>query len=304
MNLFGADGVQRPMVSRRVFLGGGLAGLGGLMAGGLALVEEGVLPGKVRLDKTLGRCGDVPPAPAVAGVVRPGTLRSRHRGRDVGVVVVLPAGVNSLKGLPVVVALHGNGGTAEAAVSGLALDRYLTDAARKVRPFALVAVDGGASSYWHTRSSGDDPIAMIVEELLPWLRRQGARTGRFGAIGWSMGGYGALVLAQTVGAPRVSGVVASSPALFSSYKDAQSTNGLAFDDAADFARQDVFRRLDRLRGVPVRVDCGNSDPFAPMVEQLRGRLRPAGGMSKGCHDGAFWRARLPDQLDFLGRHLA
>jgi enterochelin esterase-like enzyme len=296
------------MVSRRTFLFGG-AGLGATAAiagAGAVLVEEGVLPGKVSFDRAIGRCGTLPDAPGPSGVVRPQTFRSRRRGTDVTAAVVLPAGVTSLRGLRVAVALHGNGGTGAATARGLKLDRYLTDAVRtrNVPPFALVAVDGGANSYWHPRAGGDDPIAMILDELLPLLGRQGARVDRFGVIGWSMGGYGALVLAEAVGAPRMAAAVASSPALFQSYDDARHTNHLAFDGAADFARNDVFAGLGRLRGVPVRVDCGTSDPFAPMARRLRERLRPAGQMSHGCHDGAFWLRRLPAQLAFLGGHLA
>ena len=202
--------------------------------------------------------------------------------------------------------MHGNGGTGASAVRGLRLDRYLTDAVRTrgTPPFALVAVDGGPDTYWHRRANGDDPIAMITDELLPLLSREGARTGRFGVIGWSMGGYGALVLAETVAAPRVAAAVASSPALFPSYENARRTNPRAFDGPEDFVRNDVFARLNRLAGVAVRADCGTSDPFAPMARRLRARLRPAGAMGPGCHDGAFWLRHLTPQLDFLGAHLA
>jgi pimeloyl-ACP methyl ester carboxylesterase len=217
--------------------------------------------------------------------------------------VVLPAGVTSLCGLPVAVALHGNGGSGQGTARGMYLDRYLTETVRGRPPFAIVAVDGGPSTYWHRRANGEDPIAMITEELLPLLARQGARTGRFGVIGWSMGGYGALVLGETAGASRVAAVVAASPALFASYEDARRTNHQAFDGPADFARHDVFAGLRRLAGVPVRVDCGTSDPFAPMVRRLRDRLRPPGAMSRGCHDGAFWLRRAPAELAFLGTHL-
>lgn len=296
------------MISRRSFVAGG-AGLGVVaVAGGVGavLAEEGAVPGKGALDRAIGRCGTEPDAPRTAGVVRARTFRSRRRGTAVTAVVVTPAGVASPRGLPVAVALHGNGGTGASAVSGLGLDRYLTDAVRVhgVPPFALVAVDGGASTYWHPRAGGDDPIGMITDELLPLLARQGARTGRFGVIGWSMGGYGALVLAETVGAPRMAAAVASSPALFPSYANARRTNHLAFDGPADFARNDVFARLDRLRGVPVWVDCGTSDPFAPMARRLRTRLRPLGAMNGGCHDGVFWKRHLPAQLAFLGHRLA
>jgi pimeloyl-ACP methyl ester carboxylesterase len=293
------------MVSRRAFVFGG-AGLGAVaVAGGAGavLVEEDVLPGKVSFDRAIGRCRDLPAAPATPGVVRTLAFRSRRRSADVAAAVVLPAGVGSLRGLPIVIALHGNGGTGPGAASGLKLDRYLTQAVRGRPPFAVVAVDGGPNSYWHRRASGEDPIGMITDELLPRLGRQGARTDRFGVIGWSMGGYGALLLAETVGAPRVAAMVAASPAIFGSYADARRTNHRAFDGPEDFARNDVLAGLGRLDGVPAWVDCGTSDPFAPMVRRLRGRLHPAGRMGRGCHDGAFWLRRLPAELTFLGARL-
>lgn len=310
------------MVSRRRLLTGGLSGLGvAVLAAGTTyeLVEHRELPGKVRLDRALGRCGRVPNAPTATGTLRTETFRSQRRGVDVTSATVLPAGITSLRGLRVAVALHGDGGTGIGTVHWLALDHYLADAVanRGVPPFALVAVDGGVNSYWHSRAGGDDPIGMIIDELLPRLARQGARVDRIGAIGWSMGGYGALVLAEAVaGSPalgrasrkapisRMAAVVASSPALFPSFENAQRTNQDAFDSAADFARNNVLTHADRLAGVPVRVDCGTSDPFAPMVEKFRKRLPTAdGGMSGGCHDRAFWCRRLPAQLAFLGHHI-
>ncbi len=190
-------------------------------------------------------------------------------------------------------------------MSSLALDHYLPHAVANggVPPFALVTVDGGPDTYWHPRADGDDPIGMIVDELLPRLRERGARTDRIGAIGWSMGGYGTLVLTRRLGAGRMVAVVAPSPALFTSYEDAHSTNARAFDDAADFARNDVFAALDELKGVPLRVDCGTSDPFAAMARKFRDRVHPAGAMDPGCHDGAFWRPHLRPQLAFLGHRL-
>lgn len=297
------------MIGRRALLLGGLGGLGAAaaMSGtGYALVENEVLPGKVRLDRALGRCGEVPAPPAASAAVQRMTWWSAHRRTTVTATIVPPAEGRSLRGLPVAVALHGSGGTAASAVSGLALDHYLPDAVANggVPPFALVAVDGGPDTYWHPRAAGDDPIGMIVDELLPRLRERGARTGRVGAIGWSMGGYGALVLARGLGAERTAAVVASSPALFESYADARAANPRAFDGEADFARHDVFAALDELKGVPLRVDCGTSDPFAPMARRFRDRVHAEGAMDGGCHDGAFWRPRLPAQLAFLGHRLA
>jgi enterochelin esterase-like enzyme len=298
-----------PMVSRRCLLVGGLTALGTAAVAGVAsgyeLVEHGELPGKVRLDRALGRCGTVPGAPAATGVSRTATFSSRRRGVDVTYVTVLPAGVTSPRGLRVAVALHGDGGTAVSTVRDLALDHYLADAVtnRGAPPFALVAVDGGANGYWHRRADGDDPIGMIVDELLPRLTGIGAKVDRIGAIGWSMGGYGSLLLAETVKAPRMAAVVASSPAIFPTFENAQRTNHEAFDNPTDFATNNVLTHADQLTSIPTRVDCGTSDPFAPMVRRLREHVHAEGGMTGGCHDGAFWRPKLPAQLTFLADHL-
>lgn len=170
--------------------------------------------------------------------------RPRHRDRR------RAAAGRSLRGLPVAVALHGSAETGASLVRKLALDHYLPDAAAHgVPPFALAAVDGGPDSYWHPRASGDDPVAMIVDELLPRLDDAGARTGRVGLIGWSMGGFGALVVARRLGAARTAAVVASSPALFASYADARAANARAFDGPGDFARHDVLGAAGVQEGV-------------------------------------------------------
>lgn len=183
------------MVSRRAFVAGGAGPAVAALTGG-ALVEEGVLPGKVRLDRAIGRCRTLPAPPATPGVVRTRTFRSRFRGTDVTAAVVLPAGVTSLRGLPVAVALHGNGGSGQGTADGMHLDRYLTEAVGGRPPFAVVAVDGGPGTYWHRRANGEDPIAMIIREL-PLPAREGdrpvrgdrlvhrrVRSARVGRTGW------------------------------------------------------------------------------------------------------------------------
>jgi enterochelin esterase-like enzyme len=76
------------------------------------------------------------------------------------------------------------------------LDEHLAAAARSgVPPFVLVAVDGG-ETYWHRRASGDDPERMILDEVRPRLAEMGLRTSRLALMGWSMGGYGALLAAR------------------------------------------------------------------------------------------------------------
>jgi len=303
----------------------------GAAAGAYGLVEAGVLPGKYRLAKILGECGSAPPPPRGRGPARRETaFWSSYRRRMVRMVILIPAGAASARDLGVVVALHGLGGDAEAAAAHLASG--MTSAA--VRRFAVITVDGG-NTYWHRRADGDDPLGMILHEVLPRAAAAGLRTRRIGIVGNSMGGYGALLLAERLGAgpagsglarsdpgsgggpgrapaaarPAAAGVAAASPAIFASYADALAADPGAFDGPADFARNSVLAGLSALRGVPARIDCGSSDPFAPMALLVRGRLErlaghPAqGGIEPGCHDNAFWARGLPAELQFLDRQL-
>ena len=89
-----------------------------------------------------------------------------------------------------------------------------------------------------------------------------------------MGGYGALYLGGQLGTPRTRVVVAESPALWHRYD--QAAPG-AFDDAADFTRNSILGHLTRLDGIPLRVDCGDRDGFAPITDDLRSALRPTPG---------------------------
>lgn len=279
------------MISRRALLLGGAGALALTAAGSYGLVEADVLPGRLALDQALGGCSLDPRPPAGQAPVTQGRFTSRFRRAEVGYAIV-----GGRRGVPVVVALHGWAGGAADLVRRHRLDHYLGDA-----PFAIVAVDGGAT-YWHPRANGDDPIRMITDELLP--RLHGMRTDRVGVMGISMGGYGALLLGQTLG-HRAAAVVASSPAVFTSYAAARGVNGQAFDNAADFARNNVLHGLGRLDRRTTWVDCGRTDPFSDVTKTIRHRLDdPAGGIFKGCHDTAYWRSRLPAQLAFLRQHLA
>lgn len=286
------------MISRRHLLvtGGGVLAAG--VAGGV-LVETRVVPGRGPLNRTLGLTGSDGVVPDVTpGRVLTGSFASAARRTDVGWSLVLPPGAPA-DGLPVVVLLHGRGADHRFPVDALGVDRYLAAAvAAGAAPFALAAVDGGPDSYWHRRTSGEDPQRMLISEFVPLLARQGLRTTRIGLLGWSMGGYGALLLGALLGADRVAGVVASSPALWRHFDD---TADGAFDNSGDFTANTVFTRTDRLAQLDLRIDCGRDDPFAPAVEHLRDQLHPtpAGGLQPGEHTAGYWRRLLPSQLAFL-----
>lgn len=291
---------QPPRPSRRALLLGGVAGLAGVAAAGYAGVEQGVLPGKYRLQRMLGEDGADGTLPEVgAGLIKSGSFVSRLRqGRSCGWTIAYPT--RTAQRLPVVIALHGKGGTHNSAFGDdLGLQRFLVAGGHR---FAIASVDGG-DTYWHRRASGEDAGAMVLQEFLPLLAGHGLDTGRLGLLGWSMGGFGALWLAGQLGPARLRALAAESPAIWQS---AGQTAPGAFDDPADFAAHDVFRHLGWVSGIGVRIDCGTGDGFCPAARKYAGLLAstPAGGFEPGGHTQGYWRRMAPAQLSYLAGRLA
>lgn len=195
-----------------------------------------------------------------------------------------------------VIALHGLGGSAASVMDG-GVEQGLAQAVNAgLPPFAVVSVDGG-SSYWHQRASGEDAGAMVLNELIPLLDTQRLDTSRVAFLGWSMGGYGALLLGSRLGPTRTAAICAVSPALWLS---AGSVAPGSFDGPDDWSANSVFG-LPALGSIPIRVDCGNSDPFYAATKQFVAQLPhpPAGGFSPGGHNGGFWSAQLPAELTWI-----
>jgi enterochelin esterase-like enzyme len=310
------DGVQRAP-RRRAFLryaAGGLVVAAAAGVAGFELVERGVLPGKSELDQLDGACSV--PAADLAGYAKPGpqysgTFYSAARRTTVGYTIGYPPGHGPGDRLPLIVALHGFGGNHLNALAGLspAGAVALRAGGAALPPLALVTVDGGGS-YWNPHPA-DNPQAMLVDELIPRCQRQGLGAGqrKIGVLGISMGGYGALLLAERYPG-LVAAVAAISPAVWTSFAQAQSANAGAFASAADFAADNVITHAAALARVPVRVASGNDDPFHPGVQTLVRALPAAPGgvppelvFGPGCHTGPFFTAQEPPSLAFLARHL-
>lgn len=238
--------------------------------------------------------------PPTAGKTLPtkltGSFVSAARGGiNTNWVIVMPPGQTKM--LRPVIALHGKDGDANQ-VLDLGVEDALAQLVKQGKPpFAVVGVDGGPSSYWHRRSNGEDPGTMVLEELLPMLTSMGMDTSRVGFMGWSMGGYGALLLGARLGPTRTAGICATSPALYMTYIG--STPG-AFDSVDDWTRNTVFG-LPVLNSIPIRVDCGIADRFffssSQFVNQLK--KKPAGSFSPGGHDVDYWREQLPGELGWM-----
>jgi S-formylglutathione hydrolase FrmB len=275
---------------------------------GFELVSHGDLPGKQRLDAIDGAC-DVSTPPLVfspLGTTQSGTFVSAARRQTVGYTIAYPPHHAPGSALPLVVMLHGFGGDHTNAVVGMSPAEAvaLQFDGRPLPPMAMVTVDGGGG-YWNPHP-GDDPLAMVVDELLPLCQRLGlgAEGHSIGAMGISMGGYGALLLAEKY--PETFATVAAiSPAIWTSYDEATSANAGAYASARAFRTYDAVTHVGTLAGKPVRVASGDDDPFHAGVVAL-GNVLPAPGtvtISSGCHTTPFFVAQEPPSLQFLGSHL-
>ncbi len=253
---------------------------------GLGAAVGAIAVGATALPKAVGQ-----PAPTY----RSGSFVSAARGGvSTNWAIAQPPGQTAP--LRPVIALHGKGSDAATVMAG-GVEQGLAEAvAAGLPPFAVVAVDGGGG-YWHDRDSGDDAGEMVLDELIPMLAGQRLDTSRVGFIGWSMGGYGALLLGARLGPARTAGICAVSPALWTS---AGAAAPGAFDGEQDYAANSVWG-LAALGAVPIRIDCGNGDPFAAATRQFIAQLPnpPAGGFSPGGHNDAFWSSQLPAEISWL-----
>jgi len=235
-----------------------------------------------------------PSAQAAPTMVTGSFVSAARGGTSTNWAIARPPG--QTRPLRPVIALHGKGSDASTVMAG-GVEQGLAQAVNAgLPPFAVVAVDGGGS-YWHKRASGEDAGAMVLGELIPMLDTQGLDTSRVAFLGWSMGGYAALLLGGRLGPARTAAICAVSPALWLSSGAAAPG---AFDGADDFAANSVFG-MPALGSIPIRVDCGDSDPFYDATKQFIAQLPnpPAGGFSPGGHNGGFWSSQLPAELTWM-----
>lgn len=166
----------------------------------------------------------------------------------------------------------------------------------------MLLVNGGDSSYYHDRRDGQWGAYVLREAIPAAIQRLHADRRRVAIGGMSMGGFGALDLARN--APgRFCAVGGHSAAL---WRTGGETPAGAFDDAADFARHDLFAK-SRHR-VPVWLDVGTEDPFRSADTAFAQRLRARGArvtfrVWPGGHASSYWRAHLDAYLRFYATAL-
>ena len=275
-------------INRRALLHIGLRGGIAAAAGAATLGTLGTLGASVAAGAPPAPQAPPGPAPTFAA----GSFTSADRGGALtNWIIARPPG--QLAPIRPVILLHGKDSNAHTVMS-MGAEQFLADAVEAgAPPFAIAAVDGGGS-YWHRRASGEDSGAMVLDEFIPLLGEQGLDTSRVAFLGWSMGGYGAMLLGSRLGAGRTAAICAVSPALWTSPSAAAPG---AFDGAQDYAANSVWG-LGALNGIPLRIDCGYDDPFYPATQQFIAQLPtpPAGGFSPGGHNASYWSSQLTSEL--------
>lgn len=227
-------------------------------------------------------------SPLVAESVVTAKFASKARGREVTMITMAPDG-HDPDDLPKCLALHGRGADAAWMVR-LGVQRFLTEAARKAQPFAVVAVDGG-DTYWVDGKPGDNPQKMLLEELGPIQA----------AFGISMGGFGALRFARA--RKDLKAVVAISPALFRDWPTAKSKR--VFADQAHWEANEPLRHANDIVGMPVGIWCGASDPFITVTKALINNAKPAKSViTPGAHTEEYWAGIMPEVLTFVGERIS
>ncbi len=298
--------------NRRQLLRWSAFGGAAILAGGATvfeLVDHSVLPGHQALITFLGDCEVSVPHLTFSslGPMVSGTFYSHARNQTVGYTIAYPPNHPVGTPLPLIVMLHGFGANHATALSRMSPVQAvaLRVNGELLAPMAMVTVDGGRG-YWNPHPA-DNPMAMVIEEVIPMCQRLGLGLSphRIGTMGVSMGGYGALLLAEKY--PHlISAVAAISPAIWTTYAQAQSANPGAYASEKDFAADDAVTHASALAGVPVRVTSGDGDPFHPGVVALAQSLPPGAIVyfAKGCHTGSFFTSEEPPSLAFLAHHLS
>jgi S-formylglutathione hydrolase FrmB len=235
------------------------------------------------------------------------TVQSQAVDRKMAVEVVVPAKAPPREERALLVFLHGRGGSEETFIGNEAVYEGLAKLGTRAPVIAFP--DGGDHSYWHDRDSGRWDRYVMREAIPKVVRRFGVDPRRVAIGGISMGGFGAYNLA--LHHPRRFCAVGGHSAAL--WLESGETAPEAFDDAADFNRNDVVgevrRNPDPFAGMRVWNDYGDEDPFRVYNEGFVDYLRADGADLSahswpGGHDSAYWNRHWAAYLRFYANSLA
>ena len=237
-------------------------------------------------------CSSASSKPAAPQHVTSYQLQSKLLHRPLDQILVTPEGGG--KGRPLLVFLHGYGGTPADTLGPafLAALRRLGDRA------PVVVLPDGQTGWWHDRDEGRWGSYVLKEVLPAALARSGADRHKIAVGGISMGGFGALNLGRHKG--LFCAVGGHSPAVLE-----EDNFGFGFDNTADFARNDLIT-IAKTRSpydAPVWIDVGDQDALRPADRLLAKELHARGADVSfhawpGSHDGDYWNKHFDEYVKF------
>ncbi|MCR3749822.1 alpha/beta hydrolase [Lentzea californiensis] len=285
-----------PRYSRRTLL----AAIGVVIATATGVVTY-VSSSSDAVERQIATADKVRATSAAKPAIRFERVYSAARHREVTLAFYLPAGANT-RGLPMSILLHGlHGDARHAAVGNLTEVLAAAVAKGSVPAFGFVAVDGG-DNYWHENVPGDDPMAMLLDEVPRWLKERGYGEP-FAVTGVSMGGFGSLLYARRRaerGDP-VAAAAAISPGLITTWPEMAKRR--AFKNEREWASLDPLRHLKSTGPTALGVWIGDRDRFIEGTRRFIRDVRPeASAVKGGGHDDGLYRKVTPDVVQFLAKY--
>jgi S-formylglutathione hydrolase FrmB len=219
-------------------------------------------------------------------------LPSKLLHRRLDQILVTPVGGG--KGRPLLVFLHGYGGTPVDT-----LGPAFVEALRKLGDRApVVVLPDGQTGWWHDRDEGRWGSYVLKEVIPAALARSGADAHKVAVGGISMGGFGALNLGRHEG--LFCAVGGHSPAVLE-----EDNFSFGFDNSADFTRNDLITIAKKRSPYdsPVWIDVGDQDELRPADRLLAKELRARGAdvtfhIWPGSHDGDYWNKHFDEYVKF------
>jgi S-formylglutathione hydrolase FrmB len=247
----------------------------------------------------LAGCSAPPPLHTEGARISHLTIVSRFVHGKMGLTLVTPAGRGAHR--PLLVFLHGHHGDNNSELS----DQLFTALHALGTHAPDIAFPSGDDSYWHNRANGAWASYVLNEVIPKALTVLNADPRRVAIGGISMGGFGAYTLARFE-PRRFCAVGGHSAAIWTAYRDAE---GIAFDNARDFARNDVLaaaRANPKLYGhAQLWLDGGAQDSFFHATdEQLASDLHIHLHVWPGGHNFTYWNAHWSAYLGFYAHALA
>lgn len=257
-------------------------------------------------------------------------IQSKILARKINYAVLLPEGYQKGTGkYPVVYLLHGYGDSEKAWYQGGNIKYYADLYESETGPVIFVMPDG-FNTYWVNKYNGNYPyMDMLIGELVPEvdsLYRTSADPSQRAVMGYSMGGYGALVL--TAMNPAVFGTAV---VLSMSFRTDQqylaepqgnfdSQWGSIFGGIGKTGEERLtpyFKEYSpfyffadpgnpSLSGQRYFIDCGDDEESLSQTNgSLHIRMRDLGvghefRMRNGAHTWDYWHGALPEAFRYLG----